>query len=225
VTAQDLLKNRRLLLLLLILFVLVAILAIILLLTNQNKTNSGSLNNPVKTSTSSAKNKTSTSSATTGGNGQTNTGGNKSSGTSNGTSGTFGTPTPPAFVVTAASVGVNPTSYQFWDCATNTFTFNFTGSITTNGVGDVTYYWVRQTDPPMLFRSLGSKTAHFNAAGTQLVTLPWSWTGTNSLSTPPADNNPWTYIGTATLHITSPNAFTPNPASASYTVTDPRCVP
>ncbi len=100
------------------------------------------------------------------------------------------TATPIPFAVTSISVSVTPPTYT-GACPGN---FTFTGSITANGAGVVTYQWERKDSPP-----LASATLTFSGAGTQTVTNQW-------LSAPAGDG--WTR-----LHVTAPNDLTSTQAT------------
>jgi len=139
------------------------------------------------------------------------------------------TPTTPAFAVTNASAAVNP---PFSSACPQTF--NFTGSITTNGGGIVNYKWVRSDGSESPVQALT-----FFAAGTQNV-APDSWTlgapgfnfngwarievlAPNSLSSPQANfmlNCPAANTPTPTPTSTPAATFTPTPTTTpSFNVT------
>jgi type II secretory pathway pseudopilin PulG len=123
------------------------------------------------------------------------------------------TPTPPVLTaVTAASVSVNPTSFDYALCSTDKQNFRFTASITANGAGVVTYYWSKQTIPAIPAGGTPlSNTVYFSGASTKDVYFDWPWGSIIA-----TNHDPWSWTATATLHITSPSyADTP---SASYTV-------
>jgi hypothetical protein len=123
------------------------------------------------------------------------------------------TPTPPVLTaVTAASVSVNPTSFDYPLCSTDRQNFRFTASITANGAGVVTYYWSKQSIPAIPAGGTPiPATVYFSDASTKDVYFDWPWGSIIA-----TNHDPWSWTATATLHITSPSyADTP---SASYTV-------
>jgi cytoskeletal protein RodZ len=123
------------------------------------------------------------------------------------------TPTPPVLTaVTAASVSVNPTSFNYPLCSTDRQNFRFTASITANGAGAVTYYWSKQTIPEIPAGGTPlSNTVYFSDASTKDVYFDWPWGSIIA-----TNHEPWSWTAIVTLHITSPSyADTP---SASYTV-------
>jgi hypothetical protein len=100
-----------------------------------------------------------------------------------------GVPLPPTFAVTSVTANASPPFYS-GPCP---YQFNFSGIITVNGPGTVTYQWERSdgtSDP--------AQTATFSSAGSQIVTTYW-YLGA---------------IGTGwyRLHILSPNNTTSNQA-------------
>lgn len=107
------------------------------------------------------------------------------------------TPTVYSFTVSDVAVSVNPPSYS-GDCPGN---FVFTGVITANGPGAVTYQWERSDGAAST-----EQTLNFSAAGSQNVTSEWSLF---------ADASGW-----ERLHILSPIDLTS--AQASFTMT---CTP
>ncbi len=89
------------------------------------------------------------------------------------------------FAVVSVPMSVNPANYA----GVCPVTITFTGQITTNGAGTVTYHWERSDGS-----STAVETLNFTAAGSQTVTRTWSLgsSGTN-------------YSGWQRLYIDSPN--------------------
>ncbi|MBI2051985.1 hypothetical protein HYT33_04480 [Candidatus Roizmanbacteria bacterium] len=105
------------------------------------------------------------------------------------------TPTPVVFSVTGASASVDPSNFN-GECPKK---FNFTGTITVNAAGSVTYHWARSDGS-----SNPDRVLNFDEAGTQKVE-PSSWNVGSS-------NNRWKQIV-----ITAPNSTSSNKATFTLT--------
>lgn len=104
------------------------------------------------------------------------------------------TPTPIAFQVTALTANVTPTNYS-GACPKQ---FDFTGNITSNSAGTLTYKWVRSDGA-----SGSTQSMTFGAAGTQAANADsWTLGGTG-----------FTYSGWEKIQILTPNSIESTPAN------------
>jgi hypothetical protein len=96
-----------------------------------------------------------------------------------------------SFSVTSVEASVKPTAAR--QCPAE---FNFTGSITTNGAGSVTYRWERSDGGMGIVQTLS-----FAGAGTQTLTNSWTLS-------PPGANTYWEVV-----HVLTPNDMTSSQAT------------
>jgi hypothetical protein len=102
------------------------------------------------------------------------------------------------FSVTKVTVSASPKSYT--GACTPSTTFTFTGKITTNGAGTVTYKWERSDGA-----SSSEDTITFSDAGTKTVTTTWTYGGAGNVGTS------W-----ERLHVTDPNDIKSSKAEVKY---------
>jgi hypothetical protein len=102
----------------------------------------------------------------------------------------------PQFTVTGTNLTVNKSTVSV-KCGPG-FKFDFTGKISTNTGGTVTYYWQRSDG----FKS-SDKTLAFKAAGTQPVTFDWTLGNLGTVSPNP-------FSGWVQINIKSPNTLSSN---------------
>jgi hypothetical protein len=97
----------------------------------------------------------------------------------------------PFFAVTHVDMDIND-SIVTTTCGPG-FTFKFTGDITTNAAGKVTYYWERSDG-----EKTSQKTIDFDSADTHSVSLSWKLGDTGAVSPNP-------FKGWARIYINNPN--------------------
>jgi eukaryotic-like serine/threonine-protein kinase len=107
--------------------------------------------------------------------------------------------TPTVATALSATAAVSPASQSLTSCTATAPTFAFSGSITDNQPGTVSYYWKLPSG------NGATQTLSFAKAGTETVT--------GGTYTPASDRG----TGTGTLVVTSPSAVSSN--AASYTLT------
>jgi hypothetical protein len=103
------------------------------------------------------------------------------------------------FTVTKVTASASPKTYT-GACSPST-TFTFTGKITANGPGTVTYKWERSDNA-----SSSEDTVTFSEAGTKTVTTTWTFGGSGNVGTS------W-----ERLHVTDPNDIKSSKAEVQYT--------
>lgn len=154
--------------------------------SSQPSSSAGTQSASSTASTSSTSKPTTTTSSGTSGSTTTSATSGSSSGQSGGSSGAS-TPAPPT--VTGVTLTVD-SSNVFVGC-TESHNFVFTGTISADGPGTITYHWV-QTD----IGDSGPISLTFDAAGTKTVTKSWSFNGAETSY----------FAGNVTLGTLSPNS-------------------